>query len=187
MPPCGGGMEFTMSQDQEMQNNRQDNDKLEAGDVVAASPALRWLDNFWYHHKWAVIITVFFLVVLIVCVLQMSSRVQYDFNVIFVGNGGNITGTDSSTATFHIRTDHDNSATRTDKGSFSNKVKLRLEVTPDSMCLYTDGQLYMTITYDGTEFFDGTKSTKMTYNGADVQLGLVTCYGDTSFSNVVIK
>ncbi|MBQ4140515.1 MAG: SGNH/GDSL hydrolase family protein [Clostridia bacterium] len=101
--------------------------------------------------------------------------------------GSNITGTDPSTATFHIRTDHNDSASRTDKGSFSNKVKLRLEVTPDSMCLYTDGQLYMTITYDGTEFFDGTKSTKMTYNGADVQLGLVTCYGDTSFSNVVIK
>jgi len=54
---------------------------------------LKWMENFWYHHKWAVIITVFFLVVLIVCVLQMSSRVQYDFNVIFVGNGGNITGT----------------------------------------------------------------------------------------------
>ena len=101
--------------------------------------------------------------------------------------GGNITGTDPSTATFHIRTDHGDSASRTDKGSFSNKVRLRLEVTPDSMTLYTDGQLYMKITYDGTEFFDGTKSTKMTYNGADVQLGLVTCYGDTSFSNVVIK
>lgn len=101
--------------------------------------------------------------------------------------GGSITGTDPSTATFHIRTDHGDSASRTDKGSFSNKVKLRLEVTPDSMTLYTDGQLYMKITYDGTEFFDGTKSTKMTYNGADVQLGLVTCYGDTSFSNVVIK
>ena len=73
------------------------------------------------------------------------------------------------------------------KGSFSNKIKLRLDVTPDPIPLYTDGQLYMKITYDGTEFFDGTKSTKMTYNGADVQLGLVTCYGDTSFSNVVIK
>lgn len=54
---------------------------------------LKWMENFWYHHKWAVIITVFFIVVLLVCALQMSSRVQYDFNVIFVGNGGNITGT----------------------------------------------------------------------------------------------
>ena len=54
---------------------------------------LKWMENFWYHHKWAVIITVFFLVVLIVCAAQMSARVQYDFNIIFVGNGGNITGT----------------------------------------------------------------------------------------------
>ena len=45
----------------------------------------------------------------------------------------------------------------------------------------------MTINYEGTTFYDGTKSTKMTYSGEDVQLGLVTCYADTSFSNVVIK
>lgn len=101
--------------------------------------------------------------------------------------GGNITGADSSTATFHIRTDHDSSKTRTDLGSFSNKVKLRLEVTPDSMTLYTDGQMYMKITYEGAEFFDGTKTDKMTYDGSDVQLGLVTCYADTRFDNVVIK
>ena len=45
----------------------------------------------------------------------------------------------------------------------------------------------MTINYEGTTFYDGTKSTKMTYAGEDIQLGLVTCYADTSFSNVVIK
>ena len=55
------------------------------------------------------------------------------------------------------------------------------------MTLYTDGQLYMKITYDGTEFYDGTKTNKMTYDGSDVQLGLVTCYADTKFENVVIK
>lgn len=98
-----------------------------------------------------------------------------------------ITNNDCSTAEYHIRTDHNDSASRTDKGTFSNKLKLKIEVTPDSITLYTDGTVYMTINYEGTTFFDGTKSTKMKYSGEDIQLGLVTCYADTSFSNVVIK
>ena len=97
-----------------------------------------------------------------------------------------ISNNDPATAVYHIRTDHDNSATRTDKGSFSNKVKLRLEVAPDAITLYVDGSLFVTINHEGTVFYDGTKST-MTYSGEDLQLGLVTCYGDTVFSNVVIK
>ena len=72
-----------MSQDQEMQNNRQDNDKLEAGDVVAASPALRWLDNFWYHNKWTFIIVVFFVAVGIVCLVQFLSRPKYDTSLAY--------------------------------------------------------------------------------------------------------
>ena len=55
------------------------------------------------------------------------------------------------------------------------------------MTLYVNGEVYMTITSEGAEYYDGTKTTKMTYSGEDVQLGLVTCYGDTSFSNVIIK
>jgi hypothetical protein len=98
-----------------------------------------------------------------------------------------IKNNDPATAEYHIRTDHNDSASRTDKGSFSNKIKLRVEVTPDSITLFVDGSVYMTINYEGTVFYDGTKSTKMTYCGEDLQLGLVTCYGDTSFSNVVIK
>lgn len=54
---------------------------------------LKWLDNFWYHHKWAVIITTFFLVVVIVCSVQMANKQSYDSCFMFIGNGGNITGT----------------------------------------------------------------------------------------------
>lgn len=100
---------------------------------------------------------------------------------------GKIKNNDCTTAEYHIRTDHNSSASRTDKGTFTNKVKMRLEVTPDSMTLYTDGEMYVTITSEGMTYYDGTKSDKMKYSGTDVQLGLVTCYGDTSFSNVVIK
>lgn len=54
---------------------------------------LKWLDNFWYHHKWATIITAFFLVVAVVCCIQIFNRKTYDAYIEFIGNGGSITKT----------------------------------------------------------------------------------------------
>ena len=54
---------------------------------------LKWLDNFWYHHKWATIITAFFLVVAVICCIQIFSRKTYDAYFEFIGNGGSITKT----------------------------------------------------------------------------------------------
>lgn len=46
----------------------------------------RWLDNFWYHHKWKTIISLFFVVVFTVCALQMCNREdEGDINVILAG------------------------------------------------------------------------------------------------------
>lgn len=64
--------------DKEPQN---DGDKLEAGDITAASPALRWLDNFWYHYKWTVIVVTFFLAVAVVGIVQMVNRPNYDTSI----------------------------------------------------------------------------------------------------------
>ena len=58
-----------------------DGDKLQAGDIVAASPALRWLDNFWYHNKWTVIVVTFFVAVLLIGIVQMVNRPKYDTSV----------------------------------------------------------------------------------------------------------
>lgn len=58
-----------------------DGDKLEAGDIKAASPALRWLDNFWYHYKWTVIVVAFFVTVAVVGITQMVNRPDYDSSV----------------------------------------------------------------------------------------------------------
>lgn len=58
-----------------------DGDKLQAGDIVAASPALRWLDNFWYHNKWTVIVVTFFVAVLLIGIVQMVGRPKYDTSV----------------------------------------------------------------------------------------------------------
>ena len=58
-------------------------EKLEGRDVTFAAASrtdrphgkvYRWLDNFWYHHKWKTIIITFFAVVVLVCTLQMCNR-----------------------------------------------------------------------------------------------------------------
>lgn len=45
----------------------------------------RWLDNFWYHYKWAVIFTVFILVTVIVCSVQFFSREEPDMYILYAG------------------------------------------------------------------------------------------------------
>lgn len=69
--------------DHEDQTLNQENDKMEAGDITAASPVLRWLDNFWYHYKWTVIVVAFFVTVAIVCTVQLVNRPDYDTSMVF--------------------------------------------------------------------------------------------------------
>ena len=46
----------------------------------------RWLDNFWYHHKWKTIICLFLVIVLVVCTVQLCTRPpQGDMTVIIAG------------------------------------------------------------------------------------------------------
>ena len=60
-----------------------DGDKLQAGDITAASPLLRRLDNFWYHNKWTVIVATFFVSVAIICLIQFVGRPEYDTSLAF--------------------------------------------------------------------------------------------------------
>ncbi len=49
----------------------------------------RWLDNFWYHHKWKTIIITFFAVVILICALQMCNREETgDISVLIAGPTG---------------------------------------------------------------------------------------------------
>ena len=47
--------------------------------------ATRWFDNFWYHHKWKVIIISFIVITLLVCTLQMCGRVESDIYIMYAG------------------------------------------------------------------------------------------------------
>lgn len=53
-------------------------EKLEPELIVERSPVLAWLDNFWYHYKWHVIVGAFFVAVFIIAMAQMISRPKYD-------------------------------------------------------------------------------------------------------------
>ncbi len=54
-------------------------------DISGKSKILSKLDNFWFHYKWVVIIGAFFLVVLIVGLVQIFGRTETDAAVTFAG------------------------------------------------------------------------------------------------------
>ena len=46
----------------------------------------RWLDNFWYHHKWKTILSLFLVFTILVCTLQMCSKEEKgDISVMMAG------------------------------------------------------------------------------------------------------
>lgn len=53
-------------------------EKMQPGEISERSPLIAWLDNFWYHYKWTVIIGAFFITILIIGIVQIAGRVRYD-------------------------------------------------------------------------------------------------------------
>lgn len=73
--------------------DEQKNEKLADGQIVIPTRErthgrlYRWFDNFWYHHKWATLFSLFFLIVIVVCTVQMCSKKagQSDLVVVYAG------------------------------------------------------------------------------------------------------
>ena len=61
-------------------------EKLEDRGIKTDSRFLRWLDNYWYHYKWRTIAIAFFLVVFLICTVQMCSREEADMTVMYAGS-----------------------------------------------------------------------------------------------------
>ena len=55
------------------------------GEIVANNKFLSWLDNFWYHYKWHVIVIAFFVFVFAVCFAQCAQKEEVDVPVVFAG------------------------------------------------------------------------------------------------------
>ena len=68
-----------------MRDNKDfDESKLDAAEIKlnSSSRTLGWLENFWYYHKWKVIIILFFSIVLAVGIMQMVNKEDPDANVV---------------------------------------------------------------------------------------------------------
>ncbi len=75
-----------MAEDNNKNKNGIDNDKIEyIGMGANADAAKAWFDNFWYHHKWKVIITAFFVIVFGICTYQIATREVPDVYIMYAG------------------------------------------------------------------------------------------------------
>lgn len=62
-----------------------ENEKLNGADIKVEGRFLRWLENYWYHYKWPTVIVSFFVIVLLVCTLQMCTKETEDISVVYAG------------------------------------------------------------------------------------------------------
>ena len=61
-------------------------EKLSGGEIAIRHPVLLWFENLWYHHKWTIILVVFFLFVAIVCFAQCATTPSKDIYITFGGS-----------------------------------------------------------------------------------------------------
>lgn len=64
------------------------NEKYTDSDIYLKGGLFEKLDNFWFYHKWKIIVTVFVTFVLSVCIFQACNRERYDVNVLYAGPYG---------------------------------------------------------------------------------------------------
>ena len=68
-----------------MKNREYTDDKRESGTIALRGNFWRWLDNFWYHHKWVTVGVAFALLVVIICTVQMCGKEKNDLTVVYAG------------------------------------------------------------------------------------------------------
>ncbi len=73
-------------------------EKTEGGEIVIRHPALVWLENFWYHYKWTVIVIGFFVAVFAFCFSQCASKTQSGVKLALAG-GYSLTGEEQAALT----------------------------------------------------------------------------------------
>lgn len=60
-------------------------DKISAGDIKEKSGFLKWFDNFWYHNKITVVVSVFLIFIIVICTFQMCAKEDEDVIVLYGG------------------------------------------------------------------------------------------------------
>lgn len=67
------------------ETNQRLDDKLEPANIEETSPVMKWLDNFWYHYKWTVIVVAFFVAVITIAIVQFVTAPDYDIHIVYAG------------------------------------------------------------------------------------------------------
>ncbi len=65
--------------------NSHGDDKLQGGDIAVGGKWKSALDNFWFYHKWHVLLGIFIALVLLVCILQSRENKKDDVTLMFAG------------------------------------------------------------------------------------------------------
>jgi hypothetical protein len=60
-------------------------DKLSGGEIAVGGSWRSKLDNFWFYHKWHVLVTAFVVFVVLVCLLQSRENKKDDVTLMFAG------------------------------------------------------------------------------------------------------
>ena len=60
-------------------------DKIPASDIREKSPFLKWIDNFWYHNKISIVVSIFLVFVIVICTFQMCSKEDEDVTMLYAG------------------------------------------------------------------------------------------------------
>ena len=68
-----------------MREERRTQKEYTEGISVKQSKFLSWFDNYWYHYKWITIGVAFFLIIVIVCTVQMCTKEEDDLTVVYAG------------------------------------------------------------------------------------------------------
>ena len=62
-----------------------DNEKLKKAEIHTDNKVLKWIENFWYHHKASFLIVSFFVIVVIICTVQTCSKKEEDIKIAYAG------------------------------------------------------------------------------------------------------
>ena len=65
--------------------NHRDDDKLKGGEIVIGGGWKSKLDNFWFYHKWHLLLGAFIALILFVCLMQGKENKKDDVTLMFAG------------------------------------------------------------------------------------------------------
>ena len=67
-----------------MEENRYE--KIEGAVPAPKLSKSEWWDNFWYYHKWHVVVAIFVIIAITITTCQFITRTKYDIHIVYAGD-----------------------------------------------------------------------------------------------------